>query len=69
MNPTTTATSTLQELLDELTGGDSLQAVRFLNEPRREWLGLTPTSLISIGKESVVKDFLERMLHGEVLGG
>ena len=59
---------TIKKHLDELTGGDEKQIERFLNEPRPEWLGLTPNSMISAGKMNVVEEFLDRVLNGEVLG-
>ena len=52
-------------MLWEISGGDEKQIRRFMHEPRIEWLGLTPISLLSCGKGIEVAKLLEGMLDGD----
>jgi len=52
-------------MLWEISGGDEKQIRRFMHEPRIEWLGLTPISLLSCGKGTEVAKLLEGMIDGD----
>jgi hypothetical protein len=57
----------IRPLLEELTVNTEEDIQRFLKEPRKEWMGLTPTQLIECGKGDVVVRFLNKMIHGDLI--
>lgn len=61
--------SKIYSSLQELSGGNAEQMIRFLFEPRQEWLGFNPIEMIAMGKIYAVIGRLDILLHGDPISG
>ncbi|MES2615920.1 MAG: hypothetical protein V4591_10950 [Bdellovibrionota bacterium] len=55
-------------LLSKITHNDKAKIKSWLHEPRPEWNGLTPLSLVNLGKEQGVIEYLNEIVNDDLMG-